>query len=195
MRPTDPARSGDKSALRRQLLERRSALSSSALASAGQRLADVLRPLCAAVGTVACYASVGSEPPTGPLLAALPGVRLLLPVLLPDGDLDWAEHHLDQPLRPGRRGLLEPGGPLLGRDAVAGCDVVLVPALAADATGRRLGRGGGSYDRALLRASGLVVGLLHDGELVESVPTEPHDVAVHAVVTPAAGLVRCGATS
>ena len=64
------------------------------------------------------------------------------------------------------------------------CDVVLVPALAVDARGNRLGRGGGSYDRALRRATGLTIAVLYDGEHVDAVPTEPHDVAVGALVMP-----------
>jgi 5-formyltetrahydrofolate cyclo-ligase len=67
---------------------------------------------------------------------------------------------------------------------------VLVPALAVDRHGNRLGRGGGSYDRALARATGLTVAVLYDGELVDLLPVEPHDVPVNAVVTPRSGLVR-----
>ena len=99
-----------------------------------------------------------------------------MPVLLGDRDLDWR--------RVGER-------ELLGTDAVAACDVLLVPALAVDRAGVRLGRGGGSYDRALRRARGLVVALLHDGELVDVLPAEPHDVAVHVAALPS-GLVTVG---
>jgi len=128
-------------------------------------LADLLRG-----AQVAAYASFGTEPATSSLLTP----ATLLPVVLPDGDLDWVRHGGHTPL---------------GRSAIAGCDVVLVPALAVDGAGRRLGRGGGSYDRALGRATGLVVALLHDGELVPELPAEPHDVPVHAVALPT-GLVR-----
>ncbi len=120
-----------------------------------------------------------------PFLAPRPG--WLLPVLLDDDDLDWAAY--DGHLAPGRRGLLEPVGPRLGVDAIAACDLVLVPALRVDRSGNRLGRGGGSYDRALARATGLTVALLHDDELVEAVPHESHDVPVNAVATPGQGLV------
>jgi 5-formyltetrahydrofolate cyclo-ligase len=65
-----------------------------------------------------------------------------------------------------------------------------VPALQVDRDGNRLGRGGGSYDRALARATGLTVALLHDDELVAELPHEPHDVPVRAVATPTGGLVR-----
>jgi 5-formyltetrahydrofolate cyclo-ligase len=56
----------------------------------------------------------------------------------------------------------------------------------------RLGRGGGSYDRALsrIRPNALVVALLYDGELVETLPAEPHDRRVTAVILPGYGLIR-----
>ncbi len=121
-------------------------------------------------GAVAAYASVGTEPGTRDLLAALVhGQRtVLLPLLLPDGDLDWAAY--DGELRPGPRGLLQPAGPPLGPGAVAACALVVVPALAVDRSGTRLGRGGGSYDRALARAAGPAVAALHRGELVDRLP-------------------------
>lgn len=141
--------------------------------------------------TVAAYVSVGGEPGTGPLLDALvaAGRRVILPVLLPDSDLDWAMH--TGPLVPAGRGLLEPAGPRLGADAVATADVVLVPGLAADGTGMRLGRGGGSYDRALGRVpvGTFTCVLLHDDELLDRVPAAEHDRAVAAAVT-ASGLSR-----
>ena len=73
---------------------------------------------------------------------------------------------------------------------MARADAVLVPALAVDAAGRRLGRGGGSYDRALARVGPLVplIALIYDDELVEQVPAEGHDVPVRATASPRAGL-------
>jgi 5-formyltetrahydrofolate cyclo-ligase len=66
----------------------------------------------------------------------------------------------------------------------------VVPALAVDRRGSRLGRGGGSYDRALARvpAGRPVLALLYDGECPEVVPTEPHDRRVTVAVTPHAVL-------
>ena len=173
-----------KESLRRTALRRRAELAPNARAAAGPALHAALAELLRQATSVAAYASVGTEPPTTPLLAATPDV--LLPVLLADGDLDWARGAL----HPGPKGLDEPSGPRLGVDAVAGCDLVVVPALAVDRSGQRLGRGGGSYDRALARATGLTVALLYDGELVDELPAEPHDVAVDAVVTQSLGLVR-----
>jgi 5-formyltetrahydrofolate cyclo-ligase len=182
-------RSGDKRDARRAALLRRSALSPAQLEQAGQRLAAIVGPLAVGAGTVAAYASLGAEPATGPLLAALAGRRVLLPVLREDDDLDWAEL-TPAGLAEGRRGLLEPVGPRLGPDAVAGCGLVVVPALRVDRRGVRLGRGGGSYDRALSRATGRTVALLHDGELVDALPCDRHDVPVSAAALPSAGVVH-----
>jgi 5-formyltetrahydrofolate cyclo-ligase len=90
--------------------------------------------------------------------------------------------------------VLEPGGPRLGVEAISAADVVVVPALAVDAGGRRLGQGGGSYDRALARtrAGAAVVALLHPGELLESVPVAGHDRRVDVAVT-SERVVRFGA--
>jgi 5-formyltetrahydrofolate cyclo-ligase len=177
-----------KAALRRALLGRRAALDGTALRAAGSALALALHPLLADAAVVALYSAVSAEPPTRPLLEALAGHEVLLPVLRDDGDLDWTR--AGPPLVPGLRGTVHPHGPRLGVDAVARCDVVVVPALAADHRGARLGRGGGSYDRALRRARGLVVALLHDGELLERLPEEAHDVRVGAAATPGDGVVR-----
>lgn len=150
-------------------------------------------PELAEARTVAAYVSIGGEPGTGPLLEALRarGVRVLLPVLLPDDDLDWGVYEGTGGLVRARMGLLEPGGPRLGPDAVTEADAVLLPGLAVDGQGIRLGRGGGSYDRVLARigASGArpsLTVLLYDAELVGSVPAEPHDLPVAAAVTPSA---------
>jgi 5-formyltetrahydrofolate cyclo-ligase len=187
---TDLAVAAQKVALRDRLLTVRRRRS---LLEVGQVAATIAEQLAAApevrrAATVAAYVSIGQEPGTGPLLdllAAL-GKRVVLPVLLPDNDLDWAAYGGPGDLVPAGRGLLEPVGRRLGVDAVATADVVLVPALAVDRTGMRLGRGGGSYDRALGRVpvGTFVCALLYDGELVDRVPHDDHDRPVTAVVTP-----------
>ncbi len=181
-----PATSG-KAAARRRVLAARTHLTVAQHSAVGRALVGAVAALRPGLprGPVAAYVSLGTEPTTRPLLAAQPD--LLLPVLLPDGDLDWAR--AEGGLVTGPRGLLEPAGPRLGPTAVAECVLVLVPALAVDAAGTRLGRGGGSYDRALARAGGLVLAVLHDGELVDELPAEPHDRPVHGAVLPS-GLVR-----
>lgn len=143
--------------------------------------------------TVAAYVSTSFEPGTGPLIERLHamGRRVILPVLLPDGDLDWALYTGPEGLVRAGRGLLEPVGPRLGVEAVATADVVLCPGVAVDHAGMRLGRGGGSYDRALLRipVGTFVCAVLYDGELLERVPAAEHDQPVTAAATPK-GVIR-----
>jgi 5-formyltetrahydrofolate cyclo-ligase len=135
---------------------------------------------------VAAYVPVGTEPGGRGLPDALraAGYAVLLPVLEPDGDLDWALH--TGALVPGPHGLLQPAGPRRGRDAIRAAAAVVVPAVAVDRRGVRLGRGGGSYDRALARIlpSTPVLALLYDGEFRDALPAEPHDRRVGTVVSP-----------
>ena len=188
-----------KAELRAQVLARRSALSADQRTAAGKLIRDAVlaAPQVQMAGTIAAYYSVGTEPDTRGLVYALwkRGSYVLLPLLRPDGDLDWASYEGPDSLVAGPRGLREPGEPPRGVDAVARADVVLVPALAVDAAGRRLGRGGGSYDRALARVGPLVplIALIYDDELVEQVPAEGHDVAVRATARPRSGLTDTGA--
>lgn len=150
-------------------------------------------PELVAARCVAAYLSFGTEPSTAELLSGLRerDVRVLLPVLRDDLDLDWAIYDESRSLVQDARGLWTPDGPRLGVDRVAEADVVVVPALAVAHDGARLGRGGGSYDRALARvpAGRPVAALLYDGELVPVVPTEPHDRRVGLAALPS-GLHR-----
>ncbi|MEU1124432.1 5-formyltetrahydrofolate cyclo-ligase [Streptomyces sp. NPDC005899] len=183
-----------KALVRRELLAARRLLTSGDVVEAAELLASraAALPELADARTVAAYVSVGREPGTHALLDALRtrGVRVLLPVLMADNDLDWAAYRGAGHLEPAGRGLLEPDGERLGPDAVLEADAVLLPGLAVDRRGMRLGRGGGSYDRVLARlaaagAHPALVVLLHDDEVVARVPEEPHDHPVDAVVTPA----------
>ena len=160
-----------KADMRAELLGRRRSLPAATLADAADRVtASVAALVRASAPRLVCgYVPMGSEPGGADLPAALrvaltDEAELLLPVLRPDNDLDWAAY--DGMLVPAPRGLREPPG-------------------------ERLGRGGGSYDRALARArAGVrVVALLHDGELVDRLPDAAHDQHVTGVITPADGLV------
>ncbi len=194
----DPSQLPAKTALRDQVLTARRALPLTVLGTAAAALAEHLlaAPEVRRAATVAAYVSIGREPGTGVLLDALrvAGKRVVVPVVLPDLDLDWAVHEDADALAPARRGLLEPVGPRLGVDAVATADAVLVPGLAVSRSGARLGQGGGCYDRALARVpvGTFTCVLLHDGELGLEVPVEPHDRPVTHAVTPACGVVRLG---
>jgi 5-formyltetrahydrofolate cyclo-ligase len=128
--------------------------------------------------TVAGYIPLGSEPGGAALPDELAAAcdRLLVPLMLPDRDLDWTVYDEDVPLGPA---------------AIVEAELVIVPAVAVDRSGIRLGRGGGSYDRALARVpdTALIVAALYQDELVAALPFEDHDRRVHAVVTPA-GVTR-----
>jgi 5-formyltetrahydrofolate cyclo-ligase len=187
---------GQKAALRRRLLADRARLSPDQRAAAGRALRDAVLelPQVQMAGTIAAYYSLSSEPDTHGLVYALwkRGGYVLLPLLRPDADLDWASYEGPDSLRPGPRGLAEPAEPPRGMDAVARADLVLVPALAVDRVGVRLGRGGGSYDRALARvAPGIpTIALVYDGELLDEVPADDHDQRVRLVARPSAGITR-----
>lgn len=123
---------------------------------------------------VFAYVPMADEPGSVRLLEAMAdrGAAVYVPHVRPDRDLDWMSW---------------PDSTTLGRRAVADANVVLVPAFAVDQTGVRLGRGGGSYDRALARVGRetQVIALLHPGEMVPAVPAEPWDRPVSATVTAA----------
>ena len=184
-----------KLALRDQLLTARRRRPLAEVGEDARAIADHLlaAPEVRRAATVACYVSVGTEPGTTALLDRLvsAGKRVILPVLLPDNDLDWAEYHGETSLAPAGRGLLEPMSRRLGPDAVATADAVLVPGLAVSPAGQRLGRGGGSYDRTLARVplGTFTCVLLYADEAGVAVPTEPHDRTVTAAATPA-GITR-----
>jgi 5-formyltetrahydrofolate cyclo-ligase len=168
-----------KAELRRDLLASRRALPAADLDAARTAIRRHVLRACGHHGwrSVAAYVPFGAEPGSPELLDELchSGLRVLVPVTLPDRDLDWAQWQDGST------------GSALGRDAVATVEAAFVPALAVAGDGTRLGRGGGSYDRALTRvAPGIpVIALLHAGELLTDLPRDGWDRPVTAVVTPA----------
>ena len=184
----------EKAEWRARMLAARSLLSADARTAAARGIRDALlsRPELQMAGTVAVYYSVGTEPDTRGLVYGLwkRGTYVLLPLLRADGELDWASYEGPDSLVAAPRGLLEPGEAPRGVAAVSRADAVLVPALAVDRAGNRLGRGGGSFDRALARVGPLipVIALVYDDELVDRLPSQPHDVPVRAVVRPGHGI-------
>ena len=208
--PSARAAKAELRALRRGARARRFAgLSPAQVATESRRLvAHLLAGLNErGVWSVAAYAPIGTEPgvvPGPPLLSGAPrvglpdalreaGIGVLLPLMRPDRDLDWAGYENHESLVQGPHDLWEPDPvTALGVEAVRSVDLVVVPALAVGRDGSRLGRGAGCYDRALARtAPGTpLVALVYDDELLDEVPTEVHDRRVTDVVTPTGGWVR-----
>lgn len=179
---------GEKANLRRMLTRRRRDRSPAERDGAAQAIVlhATALPALARAQRVAAYLSLPSEPGTGPLLELLTGwgVEVLVPLARPDRSMDWAAYEKGA-LTVGDLGVPEPTGPRLGPDSLATCDLALVPGLAVDHAGHRLGRGAGYYDRALAGFAGLVCAVVFDDELLEHVPHEPHDRPVDLVLTPA----------
>jgi 5-formyltetrahydrofolate cyclo-ligase len=196
---TDPevgALRSRKLALRRLLLASRKATDHPERDAAGRAIRDAVLslPEIQMAGTVAAYLSVGTEPDTRGLVYALwkRGAYVLLPLLQADNDRDWASYEGPESLAAGPRGLLEPTEPPRGVNAVTSADLVIVPALAVDRGGMRLGRGGGSYDRVLARVGSAVpiVALIYDDELLDEVPAGALDQRVRMVAQPRQGITR-----
>ena len=110
--------------------------------------------------------------------------------------MEWVRWFPGVALLPDRYGLSAPAGPAVP-DPLPSCSVLLLPALAVDGQGTRLGHGAGYYDRALAGVPGwpsgpLRVAVVHAADLLaEPLPREPHDAAVDAILTDA-GWYRTG---
>ncbi|WP_229054935.1 5-formyltetrahydrofolate cyclo-ligase [Aeromicrobium sp. Leaf350] len=184
-----------KNDLRRILLATRRGRTDAALADAGQAIAAHLSGDRALRGArrVAAYLSMKGEPPTGPLLADLRAAcaEVVVPVTRPDGTLAWVSHDPQAETVRSAIGVDEPVAEPLPASPLGDLDLVLVPALAVDHHGRRLGRGAGYYDRALAevvarsdRPRPLLCAVVFTDELLAEVPHESHDVPVDLVLTP-----------
>lgn len=163
--------------------------------------AQHLLALLSGARIVCGYLPIDSEPLRAGLLDGLvaTGCTVLVPVAAADAPLDWCTY--PSPTARGASGIAEPTGPRLGPEAVNTAGAILLPALAVDRNGSRLGRGGGHYDRtlALLGARGSsgaelcgpeLVAVLFDGELLGTVPSGRYDRAVTSAVQPRSGIQR-----
>lgn len=186
-----------KAALRGRLLAARRRVADDVRADEARKLAEHLSAVVTDPCTVCAYVPVGAEPGSIEMLDTLlrRAGRVLLPVARTAADntplpLQWGEY------RPGglttaRWGLLEPSEPWLPHSALAQASVVLLPALAVDRNGVRLGRGQGFYDRSLAARDprARLVAVVRDEELVDELPSEPHDVPMTHALTPERGFI------
>ncbi|HUB56917.1 MAG TPA: 5-formyltetrahydrofolate cyclo-ligase [Mycobacterium sp.] len=189
-----------KAALRDRLLAARRSVADDVRAGEARSLIDHLDAAVSSDSTVCAYVPVGAEPGSIAMLDVLlrRTARVLLPVARTTADdspvaMQWGEY------RPGhlvaaRFGLLEPAEPWLPATTVAEASVVLVPALAVDRAGVRLGRGGGFYDRTLMHRDprARLIAVIRDEELLDELPHEPHDVPMTHALTPGGGLIELG---
>ena len=186
--------SGAKDDLRRTLLAARRRRSDAELHAVGAALAAHAAgdPALGGARHLAAYLAMRGEPPTDALISdrLTVGATVLVPLTRDDGGLDWVVHDPATPFRRSAIGVPEPVGQPSTVDGLAATELVLVPALAVDHHGRRLGRGAGYYDRALaaFTAGGrrpTTCAVVFSDELLPEVPTEPHDVPVDLVLTEA----------
>src|ERR1700722_15627170 len=189
-----------KAALRERLLAARRSVTDEIRGDEARSLAEHLEALVSSGSTGGAYVPVGTEPGSIEMLDVVlrRGGRVLLPVARTTADdspvaLQWGEYRPGQ-LVTTRFGLLEPTEPWLPTTTLAEASVVLVPALAVDRAGVRLGRGRGFYDRSLPLAAptARLVAVVRDDELVERLPAEPHDVPMTHALTPNGGAVELG---
>jgi 5-formyltetrahydrofolate cyclo-ligase len=189
-----------KAALREQLLAARGGVADAVRAAEARMLTDHLEPVVSSGSTVCAYVPVGTEPGSIELLDMLlrRSGRVLLPVARTTGPgnngtplpLRWGEYRRGA-LVPGPWGLLEPPGPVLPESALTEAALVIVPALAVDRRGVRLGRGRGFYDRSLdgRDPQARLVAMVRDVEFVDELPEETHDVPMTHVITPRRGVM------
>lgn len=189
-----------KAALRDQLLAARRHVADEVRATEARQLCKRLEALESIVpsdSTICAYVPVGTEPGSVEMLDMLlrRTGRVLLPVARTAADntplpLSWGEYRPGT-LTTGRWGLLEPPQPWLPSSALAQAGVVLVPALAVDRRGVRLGRGRGFYDRSLggRDPHARLIAVVRDAEVLDEVPADSHDIPLTHALTPRQGLI------
>lgn len=181
--------SDDKRALRRRLRAARRAIPDDQRAAAHERIVAHLRCLLDETprpgGAVALYAAMPEEADARGLIATLPPGSIAWPRVT-EGELELVACDEDA-LVVGYQGLREPP-PGLAPMSPTRLRLLVVPGLGFDALGRRLGQGGGFYDRLLARVRAdphpcLIVGIAYQVQILPEVPTAPHDQPVDLVVT------------
>ncbi|MDR3658029.1 MAG: 5-formyltetrahydrofolate cyclo-ligase [Mycobacterium sp.] len=186
-----------KAALREKLLAARGGVTDKVRAAEARLLDQQLEPVVPGGSTVCAYVPVGTEPGSIDMLDTLlrRSVRVLLPAVRTAADnsplpLRWGEYRPGALTR-GRWGLLEPPDPLLPASALAEAGLVLVPTLAVDRSGVRLGRGSGFYDRSLggRDPQARLIAVVRDDEVLDELPAEPHDIRMTDALTPHGGLL------
>ncbi len=159
---------------------------------ATQRIAS--HPKVQQAKTLSVFLSFDGELDTAPLIDRLwqEGKRLCLPVLHPftEGRLLFLNYRPETPLVRNRLNILEPALDVREILPLGELDIILTPLVAFDATGQRLGMGGGFYDRTLQhwRQKGpYPIGIAHDCQQVDRLPVEEWDIPLPEILTPSRG--------
>lgn len=179
----------EKRRIRNAVRTARAALGEERIAAAAAGLKDRLRELVSArrARSISCYLPYASEPDTRPFLswASAEGIEVLLPAARADGLMDWVRDTGAGTII-GNFGITEPIGEHLSPLSVEEADLMLIPASSVDRHGVRLGWGRGYFDRCLgpMVHRPPVFAVVYEEELVDDLPSEPHDIAVTGVVTP-----------
>ena len=175
-----------KKQLRARVRAQRRALPPEVLAADSRAITERLLalPEIEGAGSVFCYVSLPGEVETRPLIGTLlsRGREVLVPRCRAGGEMDLVPISSLDDLAPGAYGIPEPGPDLPAAGHLP--DAAVIPALAFDRQGMRLGQGGGYYDRFLARFSGFAAGVCQEMFLLDALPAEAHDRPMTCVVTP-----------
>jgi 5-formyltetrahydrofolate cyclo-ligase len=177
-----------KAGIRKAMLARRRGLSLERQGVASKKILEFLKENFnwARLNRVALYRAVGGEIPTAAVESWLrsQGVALFFPRTDPEnGTIEMVAMGSADRWERSPWGIEEPPREK-PQTAPGGLDLAILPGLAFDRAGRRVGRGRGCYDRWLKDFSGIRVGLAHPFQLVEEIPEEPLDQGVDFIVTP-----------
>ncbi len=176
-----------KSALRKQIRQTLQSISPAARAVASLELCDRLQPQLQSARTILFFAPLPDEPDIWPLLEKLLPTKKIC--ALPAFDSATQSYsarqiqNLTADMAAGKFGIWEPSAacPEISLDVL---DLILVPGIAFDLRGHRLGRGRGFYDRLLANGHGIKCGVAFDGQMVKELPAGTHDVRMDFVATP-----------
>lgn len=186
--PTCPSLKGEGKSLLRQYIRAQKRQHAAA------ELAAMSKEICNRVfasawwqeaSTLLLYYPLSDEVDVRPLIreAFEEGKRVLLPVVKGE-ELVLHLYEGESSLREGAFGIMEPQGPLFATEYYDEIDVAIIPGMAFDGAGHRLGRGKGFYDRLLPKLeSAKLVGVCWPFQLLDEVPAEPHDIPVEEVIS------------
>ncbi len=196
---TDVALAKRKSEIRTRLAGLRARLAPADVQARSARIVAHLRGHASVAGAKRpmAYAACGPEPDPGGLVASWisDSIPVGFPrVLTPDGEMEAREVASLSHLHPGRWGLMEPDPAACPLADPAALDLLLVPGVAFDRRGNRLGRGKGFYDRFLenVDSRATIIGICYDSEILGEIPVDSDcDRPVAWLATPS-GIVQCG---